>query len=120
MNHFMLPESRDGIWSGMAASTKYGNFAMDALLRKILQAGGREQNLEIKIFGGADVCSRASSVGRSNVELILEYLAEQNLAPHVVDVGGPAGRKIIYDPISGRVMRRLIRLDQDSFFDGTT
>jgi chemotaxis protein CheD len=32
MNHFMLPESRDGRWGSASANLRYGNFAMETLI----------------------------------------------------------------------------------------
>src|SRR5690606_30793184 len=55
MNHFMLPEG------GMAdkdnpvsASMRYGSYAMEVLINRLLKQGARRENLEAKIFGGGN------------------------------------------------------------------
>ena len=56
MNHFMLPEGgmadKD---SPVSASMRYGSYAMEILINRLLKQGARRENLEAKIFGGGNV-----------------------------------------------------------------
>jgi chemotaxis protein CheD len=79
MNHFMLPESRDGRWGSASADLRFGNFAMEALIGSILKAGGCHARLEAKLFGGASLMG-ASAIGTANGEFVLRYLKDQGLS----------------------------------------
>ncbi|MEL0029000.1 MAG: hypothetical protein VW625_10160 [Perlucidibaca sp.] len=56
MNHFMLA----GAGGRGADSMRYGNFAMDTLVRHVLAAGALRHSLEAKVFGGGQVMRRLS------------------------------------------------------------
>ena len=57
MNHFMLPEPSEHShgWGGDNLNTRYGNWAMEALINEILKRGGRRGTLEVKLFGGGQI-----------------------------------------------------------------
>lgn len=111
MNHFMLPESTDGEWGHVPASLRYGNFAMEQLINDIIKLGGRRSNLEIKVFGGANVLARGGMmIGRQNSQFILSYLAAERLPVAASHLYGSHPRRVHYFPASGRVaMLELIR-----------
>src|SRR5256885_7294212 len=48
MNHFMLPD-RD-IEGPLSESARYGAFAMEVLINKLLALGARRERLEAKVF----------------------------------------------------------------------
>lgn len=107
INHFLLPASRKGTWSGTNSALRYGNHAMEILINEVLKTGCRRQDLEIKLFGGANLTEAGPQIGRSNVEFVLDYLATEGLAVTSSDLGGPYGRRIQYRPASGAVHRFL-------------
>lgn len=109
LNHFMLPESDTGDWSGAPANGRFGNFAMDALFGEVLASGCDLADLEVKVFGGADLYASATSVGRLNIAFVGDYLASRGIQPLKLDVGGTLPRKIVYTPASGRTLRLFIR-----------
>jgi chemotaxis protein CheD len=102
MNHFMLPESRDGQWGAASASLRYGNFAMETLINDILKQGGHRTRLEVKVFGGASIMG-ASAVGQSNGEFVLSYLKAEGLAVVAQDLWGEYPRRVHYFPATGKV-----------------
>ncbi|MGF1644042.1 MAG: chemoreceptor glutamine deamidase CheD [Thiotrichales bacterium] len=110
MNHFLLPLGDMGGGGGwettsVSASTRYGNFAMEHLINGILRSGGKKQNLEIKLFGGASVMDLASSdVGRRNIDFVLSFLREEGLPVHSQDLGGTLPRKLMYHPLTGKAL----------------
>jgi chemotaxis protein CheD len=110
MNHFMLPESDSGAWGTASASLRFGNFAMERLINDILCRGGRRQNLEIKVFGGASMGSGAQ-VGMHNAEFVETYLREERLRIVAADLRGDHARRIHYHPMTGRV--RMLELARD-------
>lgn len=108
LNHFMLPESDSGIWNGASAALRYGNYAMEVLINEVLKSGCRRQDLEIKLFGGADLTEGPTLIGSSNVSFVLEYLKAEDLAVASADLGGCYGRRIHYSPSTGVVHRLLL------------
>ena len=108
LNHFMLPESESGTWNGVSAAMRYGNHAMEVLINEVLKSGCRRQDLEIKLFGGADLTDGPTLIGSSNVACVLDYLQAEGLAVASVDLGGTTGRRIHYQPSTGVVHRLLL------------
>lgn len=108
LNHFMLPESDSGIWNGASAALRYGNYAMEVLINEVLKSGCRRQDLEIKLFGGADLTDGPTLIGSSNVSFVLDYLKAEDLTIASVDLGGNYGRRIHYSPSTGIVHRLLL------------
>jgi len=112
MNHFMLPESTSGDWNGSNASMRYGNYAMEALINDVLKSGCSRQDLEIKLFGGANVAGQ-SNVGTKNAAFALRYLENEGLRVMAQDLGGMHGRRIHYVPSTGKVQRVLLKRAAD-------
>jgi chemotaxis protein CheD len=79
---------------------------MEALINEVLKSGCARENLEIKLFGGANF--GGSKVGTNNAEFALRYLANEGLRVIAEDFGGPHGRRIHYHPASGKVGRLLL------------
>ncbi|MBI3771261.1 MAG: chemoreceptor glutamine deamidase CheD [Gammaproteobacteria bacterium] len=114
MNHFMLPVSRDEVSShrGPAfntTSTRYGNFAMEALINSILKNGGSKENLEVKIFGGGRILEQMTNIGAMNIRFVKEFIKLEQLKLAAEDVGDIYPRKVYYYPLSGRVKLKKLR-----------
>ena len=113
MNHFMLP--RHSSYRGdparklLSIAGRYGNVAMERLINCVLGHGGRRENLEFKVFGGARVLDIDSEVGQQNITFISEYLRTENFKIVAQDLGGDLPRKIKYFPRDGRVMMKKLR-----------
>jgi len=120
MNHFMLPITADGKgWSGLSdfasTATRYGNFAMEHMINRILTKGGYRKNLEAKIFGGGQIQRNLSNVGQLNIDFVHEYLEIEGIPIVSEDSGGAYPRKVVYFPRSGRVMmKKLKQLHNDT------
>lgn len=108
MNHFMLPQSETGMWSGDAQSMRFGNYAMEKLINELMKAGCRRENLEAKVFGGANVIQSSTLVGSANSEFVLRYLEQEGIPCVAQDLGGVLPRRIHYSAFDGRVIRRLL------------
>lgn len=114
MNHFMLPESDSGEWNGVSAALRYGNYAMEALINDVLKSGCLRSDLEIKLFGGANLTVGPSSVGTQNVNFVRQYLKTEGLRAIAQDLGGTLGRRIHYVPSTGAVQRLLLKPTSDA------
>lgn len=104
MNHFMLPASDSGSWSGVTGSLRYGNFAMERLINDILKRGGRRERLEAKIFGGSDMLGSGAPIGHLNANFAEAYLQNEGICVAAQHLRGHAARRVNYLPDSGQVM----------------
>ena len=112
MNHFMLPSHNSGDWGGDLKSTRFGNFAMEKLINELLKAGCTRERMEIKVFGGANVTESTNAVGTDNSAFVLRYLEAEGLRCAAQDLGGTLPRRINYYPATGRVVRRLLGMNE--------
>jgi len=104
INHFMLPGSSSGNQQYNDVATRYGGFAMEHLINEIFKHGGKRQNLEIKLFGGGNIISTLTDIGKRNIAFVRDYLRYETLPISTEDMGGAFSRKINYFPKTGRVM----------------
>jgi len=120
MNHFMLPlKSGVTIYDDVSIidglPTRYGNFAMEHLINEMLKRGAIRRNLKVKIFGGGAIFGTKSDVGGKNIEFVKNYLYQENMKLISEDVGKQTPRKILFEPISGRVwVKRLQSIHNDT------
>ena len=113
MNHFLLAEPSGSARDRYGASARYGAFAMEQLINKVLTRGtGRKANLEIKVFGGGLINSALTDVGAKNIEFVRQFLADEGYALAGEDVGGAFARRVMFKPHSGRAFVK--RLDSDA------
>ncbi|MBL4907127.1 MAG: hypothetical protein JKX94_06715 [Sneathiella sp.] len=116
MNHFMLPESSSGQWGAVSANMRYGNFAMETLINKILKFGCPRERLEVKLFGGGNVIPGTIKVGDKNGQFALNYLEYEGLTPKTYDLGGTYARRIHYFPETGKVDRLFLKRTSDAMY----
>jgi chemotaxis protein CheD len=118
MNHFMLPETQsqtNNSWldpkEGLA--TRYGSFAMESLINDLLKHGAQRSRLEVKLFGGGRILDSMIDVGARNVAFAREFVRLEGFTVASEDLGDIFPRKVVYDPLSGRVrVKRLNALDR--------
>lgn len=112
MNHFLLAEQSGSAKDRYGASARYGAFAMEQLINKVLSQGsGRKANLEIKVFGGGKINSALDDVGAKNIEFVRQFLADEGYVAVSEDLGGSFARRVLFKPHSGRAFVK--RLDSD-------
>ena len=109
MNHFLLAEPSGSARDRYGVSARYGAFAMEQLINKVLGRGtGRKSNLEIKVFGGGLINAALADVGAKNIEFVREFLTNEGYENIKEDVGGTYARRVLFKPHSGRAfIRRL-------------
>jgi chemotaxis protein CheD len=113
MNHFLLAEPSGNSRDRYGASARYGAFAMEQLINKVLTRGtGRKANLEIKVFGGGLINAALTDVGAKNIEFVREFLHNEGYALAGEDVGGAFARRVMFKPHSGRAFVK--RLDSSA------
>jgi chemotaxis protein CheD len=116
MNHFMLPELGGGAdcWLDPSAglATRYGSYAMESLMNDLMKRGARREQLEIKLFGGAQILASSRHIGRRNIEFIRKFLRIEGLRAVAEDLGNIHPRTIAYSPRTGKAhVQRLRPLD---------
>ena len=112
MNHFLLAEQSGSARDRYGASARYGAFAMEQWINKVLTRGtGRKANLEIKIFGGGKINSALDDVGAKNIDFVRQFLADEGYIAASEDLGGNYARRVLFKPYSGRAFVK--RLDSD-------
>ena len=106
MNHFLLPEYQGFDADGLTgASARYGAYAMERLINKVLAAGtGRKANLEFKIFGGGRINPALNDVGAENIAFVRTFLKTENYTLLAEDVGNVFSRRVMFWPGSGRAL----------------
>jgi len=118
MNHFMLPEPKEGMGDSWGESTRYGSYAMESLINEILKRGGAKNRLEIKLFGAGKIYDGNIDVGVNNAKWVIQYLKREGLTPVKTDLGDVFPRKIYYFTESGRVlMKKIEHLKNRTIFD---
>ncbi|MCR6672305.1 chemotaxis protein CheD [Devosia ginsengisoli] len=112
MNHFLLAEQSGSARDRYGASARYGAFAMEQLINKVLTRGtGKKANLEIKVFGGGKINSALDDVGRKNIEFVRQFLLDEGYIATSEDLGGTYARRVLFKPHSGRAFVK--RLDSE-------
>ncbi len=96
MNHYLLPH-----WAGAGqGSPRFGNIAVAQLVERLVALGAVRGRLQAKVFGGACVLeafqARPGHLGEKNAGVAFKVLDELAIPVVSRDVGGRAGRKLIF------------------------
>jgi chemotaxis protein CheD len=110
--HSMLPRCPAGRLS-IAVGCRYVDFCIRHFAWQFDSIGAVRSEVQVKVFGGADVLAvdnprSRPTVGRLNFEAAIEVLRDEGYAVTASSVGDTFGRKIRFDTGSGEV--RLVRL----------
>lgn len=111
MNHFLWPRLED---EGGSSTVMYGNVAIPALCRLLVDMGAGREALEAQIFGGAtsrEAMGRSGPrLGEDNLQMARRVLAHLEIPVVSEDVGGCRGRKVIYNTASNEVA--VVKVDR--------
>jgi len=100
--HYLLPEwNQEG-----EPSARYGNIALEGLLKDICRMGASVSDLHAYIYGGASILeslqTMSGNLGTRNVEVALDFLrAHPQITLCDRNTGGKKGRKICFDTFEG-------------------
>ncbi|MFV2059468.1 MAG: chemoreceptor glutamine deamidase CheD [Gammaproteobacteria bacterium] len=113
MNHFMLPATKENIANitNINDAARYGNFAMEEMINVILKAGGKKENLEVKLFGGGKVLPGMNTldIGAKNISFVRGYVALEDLNVVSSDLGDIYPRKVLFFADSGKVKMKKLK-----------
>ena len=117
MNHFMLPGDVRSADMFLSSSAKYGMFAMEQLINDMIKKNGSKKDFDAKVFGGGHVLNFKKTDGNvpeSNIEFVKAFLKMEQISIVSEDVGGYAGRKILFFPDTAKVLLKRLTSTVDS------
>jgi len=91
----------------------FGVHAMEILINKLLEMGALQENLDAKIFGGANLLKSftVDHVGVRNTHFVRNYLKQRKIPILAEDLLDTYPRKIYFFPDQDKVMvKKLMRL----------
>ena len=114
MNRFMLPDADTGDHVH-AEAMRYGGYAMDVLVREMMQRGARRAKLQAKLFGGGAVLANMTTlnIGDRNSDFALRYLRAEGITVTAQDLRGPSARRVCFFGATGRAVVKKLRAHSD-------
>ncbi|MEJ6395428.1 chemotaxis protein CheD [Gymnodinialimonas sp. 2305UL16-5] len=110
MNHFLLPGDDP---SANSNSARYGARSMEELVNALLRKGASRRNLEVWLYGGADVLRNSTKIGSANAKFATEFVKTEGFRLRGGDLGGKCGRRMRFHPHSGAVEHSYIETAPD-------
>lgn len=92
---------------------RYVDTSFDYILNKMKIMKLAMDDLDIKLFGGANMMQEggkyAIGVGDKNIEAVLSLIKKNGLSLKARDVGGRYGRKVIFNTATGEVLVKKLK-----------
>ena len=107
MCHFLLASRKSTLHTRKEPNTRYGDEALNMMLKHLQHLGEPLQDYVIQVFGGGRIFSIESQlrpIGFSNSEFALQFLHEKKLGIAHKDINGNGYRYIRLDLNNGHVM----------------
>jgi chemotaxis protein CheD len=92
---------------------------VEYLLERLAETGIKAADLQIKVFGGAEVLipgqygAAGESVGMQNIKAAFDALQARGLRVTASDVGGSRGRKLVFFTHTGEVLLKRLNADEN-------
>jgi chemotaxis protein CheD len=109
--HGVLPRCPRFLPTGFSLSDghRYVDFSIRYLAQQFDALGAHRHEIEVKVFGGADVLpvtygGHRPTVGALNCQAAEEVLAEEGFSVSASDLGGARGRRIHFHTGTGEVL----------------
>ncbi|HOV13293.1 MAG TPA: chemotaxis protein CheD [Spirochaetota bacterium] len=116
--HGIFPNSKD---NPNLNDTRYTNLAIYKLLNTFLNMGIKKHDIDVKVFGGANINLGISniieSVGNKNIQIAFDILKKEQLEIKTQDVGGNRGRKLLFYPYTGEVYMKYLEKFDNNLLD---
>ena len=108
INHFLLPSAH----TPAASTMRYGDCAVDVLVKRLIALGATPERLIAKVFGGANVLHAFAEgtrhIGAANVDMARAALARHGIPIGAEDVGGTRGRKLVFSAPDGAAWIKVL------------
>ncbi len=103
--HSMLARHRPGSDNH---SAKYVDTAIDEMLKRMKILGGRKEDIECKLIGGANMFTNIKSdIGKENVISAKKKLKENGIKLVGESVGGSVGKSVEFSVVTGIVTVKI-------------
>jgi len=89
--------------------------SIEQMVKRFTRIGVMLREIEVKIFGGADMFAARSdsggpaTVGKQNIATAMRIIQKEGLRIVSMDVGGVQGRKIFFNTQSGEVLLQRLQ-----------
>ncbi|MBI5846607.1 MAG: chemotaxis protein CheD [Nitrospirae bacterium] len=115
--HGLLPNCKDDkpCDNSCGNAFRYVDCSIRLMLGKIRGYGIGDHEMEVKLFGGADMFSpldegrKANTIGNLNIQAAIRILDAEKLQILKADIGGMQGRKILFYTHTGEVFLKRVR-----------
>lgn len=107
INHFMLP-----VWNGDGvASNRYGDIAIQHLIKKMIEMGSNRSDLVAKVFGGSEINQPNGyfRIGARNTAIAFDLLKREKIRVASQSVGGNLSRKLVFRSDNGEVLMKFVQ-----------
>jgi chemotaxis protein CheD len=104
--HCLLPHAGKAV--DAIEAPRYVDTAVAAMMRMAAERGAASEDVEIKLFGGADTIAAGYGVGSRNVEAARKVFSARGLPLAAIAVGGNRGRVLEFDTASGDVFVKTL------------
>ena len=102
MAHVMLPGKSPK--ESSSDRTRYAADAIDTMIKELISLGANRDDIEICLVGGANVLKRSDdTIGKDNIESVLELSRKNRLKIRAKAVGGTVRRSVSFDVENGSV-----------------
>lgn len=114
--HAVLPSSAEATnkTQGTRNTFQYVDTSIEWMLRQFEGNGIRHPDIEVKMFGGAEMFihgttgNRPVSVGKKNIDMAIKTIEKSRLKLKAWNVGGNKGRKVIFNTLTGDVFAKFV------------
>jgi chemotaxis protein CheD len=103
MNHFLLAQG------GARNDVKYGVYAMEMLINRLLRAGAQRSAFQCKVFGGATLSGFGNEIGRANAAFARKFLSDEEIVCVAESLEGDQPRRIRFSPTTGKVQMLFVK-----------
>jgi len=118
--HGMLPECNEMKGSNCICieRIRYVDCSIRKMLEELHSMGILNDEIEVKMFGGADMFNAIRSkhniinVGEQNIKAAFKIMGDSNLRLAASDIGGSRGREIIFIPNTGEVFLKKLKKNE--------
>ncbi len=122
--HGLLPDCNEISCFNCAcvAGFRYIDGSIGKMLEELQSRGIQNDEIEVKIFGGADmfkaVRGKPSPInfGEQNIKAAFKIMGDLNLRLTASDIGGPGEREIIFVPNTGQVFLKRLKKAETGLF----
>ncbi len=107
MCHYMLPDAN----GGKGDMARYGNFAINELLDKIVAKGGVRHRIKAKVYGGGSMLKMSlteNDLGSKNAKVASELLEKARVPVIDHEVRGNHGRRVVFHTNDGSATVRRV------------